>query len=72
MLSPKDCYQKLYKDLFGLIMGGQAFSTGADELRRGMDAMPGQDEQKVAWGHEIGAELYNRRVYGSRDEVQAP
>ncbi len=61
-----NAYQQLYTRLFALIMArqpGEPEPPECDELRRQMDAMPG-DKQKTSWGIEVGTKLYQKAVYG--------
>lgn len=55
-------YQSLYRDLFRLIMGGQACSPEADDLRTRMNQMPGKHSEKLAWGVAVGRGLYEEAI----------
>lgn len=80
-MSQRTKYQRLYEQLFNLIMAGGGFSPQADALRKEMDDMPGDglesksyrysdrtnwDDQKEDWGRSIGGPLYERKLYGKR------
>jgi hypothetical protein len=61
-------YQRLYERLFSLIMArrpGEPEPPECDEIRRRMDALPGGNAQKTAWGVEVGHVLYRKAVYGN-------
>ena len=51
-------YQSAYRRLFTLTMAGGWHSLTAVALRQQMDAMAGSNEDKIAWGVQIGSELY--------------
>jgi hypothetical protein len=62
----KTAYQQAYADLFRLIVTSNWCDIQQeyhDRVTR-MDALPGSDRDKTAWGLEVGALLYQRLVYG--------
>ena len=58
-------YQRLYQRLFALIVArqpGEPEPAECDDIRRKMNALPGSNEQKTAWGVQAGTPLYRKAI----------